>query len=138
MDNCGTSLTVFFEDPFWIGIVERIEDGKLMAAKHVFGAEPVGIEILDFVKNHYDDLKFSPAVACDAGIRKMNPKRAVREARKSVANSGVGTKSRQALKLQQQEFKKESAQSSRIQKAQKAELKFELRQQKRKEKHRGK
>ena len=64
MDNCGTSLTVFFEDPFWIGIVERIEDGKLMAAKHVFGAEPTGIEILDYVKNHYDDLKFSPAVAC--------------------------------------------------------------------------
>ena len=80
MDNCGTSLTVFFEDPFWIGIVERIEDGKLMAAKHVFGAEPTGIEILDYVKNHYDDLKFSPAVACDAGIHKMNPKRAVREA----------------------------------------------------------
>ena len=138
MDYYGTSLTVFFEDPFWIGIVERIEDGKLMAAKHVFGAEPTGIEILDYVKNHYDDLKFSPAVACDAGIHKMNPKRAVREARKTNASSGVGTKSQQALKLQQQEFKKESAQSSRIQKAQKAELKFELRQQKRKEKHRGK
>ena len=82
MDNCGTSLTVFFEDPFWIGIVERIEDGKLMAAKHVFGAEPTGIEILDYVKNHYDDLKFSPAVACDAGIHKMNPKRAVRGSKK--------------------------------------------------------
>ncbi|MCQ2249276.1 MAG: YjdF family protein [Treponema sp.] len=138
MDYCGTSLTVFFEDPFWTGIIERIEDGKLVVAKHVFGAEPTGIEILDFVRNHYDDLKFSPAVACDAGIHKMNPKRAVREARKSVANSGVGTKSQQALKLQHKEFKKESAQNRRIQKAQKAELRFELRQQKKKEKHRGK
>nr|WP_318744266.1 YjdF family protein [Treponema sp.] len=114
MDYYGTSLTVFFEDPFWIGIVERIEDGKLMAAKHVFGAEPTGIEILDYVKNHYDDLKFSPAVACDAGIHKMNPKRAVREARKSVANSGVGTKSQQALKLQHEELKKEACQNRRI------------------------
>lgn len=138
MDNCGTSLTVFFEDPFWTGIIERIEDGKLVVAKHVFGAEPTGIEILDFVRNHYDDLKFSPAVACDAGIHKMNPKRAVREARKSVADSGVGTKSQQALKLQHEEFKKESVQNRRIQKAQKAELRFELRQQKKKEKHRGK
>lgn len=138
MDYYGTSLTVFFEDPFWIGIVERIEDGKLMAVKHVFGAEPSGIEILDYVKNHYDDLKFSPAVACDAGIHKMNPKRAVKEARKSNASFGVGTKSQQALKLQHEELKKESAQSRRIQKAQKAELKFELKQQKKKEKHRGK
>ena len=138
MDNCGTSLTVFFEDPFWTGIVERIDGGTLMAARHVFGAEPTGIEILDFVKNHYDDLRFSPAVACDAGIHKMNPKRAVREAKKSVANSGVGTKSQQALKLQHEEFKKESVQNRRIKKAQKAELKFELRQQKKKEKHRGK
>lgn len=138
MDNCGTSLTVFFEDPFWIGIVERIEDGKLMAAKHVFGAEPTGIEILDYVENHYDDLKFSPAVACDAGIHKMNPKRAVREARKSNASFGVGTKSQQALKLQHEELKKENCQNRRIQKAKKAEFLFELRQQKRKEKHRGK
>ena len=23
------SLTVFFEDPFWVGVFERIEDGKL-------------------------------------------------------------------------------------------------------------
>lgn len=138
MDYCGTSLTVFFEDPFWTGIIERIEDGKLMAAKHIFGAEPTGIEILDFVKNHYDDLKFSPAVACDAEIHKMNPKRAVREAKKSITSTGTGTKSQQALKLQHEEFKKESVQKRRIQKALKAELKFELRQQKKKEKHRGK
>ena len=138
MDYCGTSLTVFFEDPFWIGIVERIEDGKLMAAKHVFGAEPTGIEILDFVKNHYCDLKFSPAVACDAGIHKMNPKRAVREARKTVSKNGIGTKSQQALKLQHEELKKESCQIRRKKKAEKAEFLFELKQQKKKEKHRGK
>ena len=24
-----TSLTVFFEDPFWVGIFERVDDGKL-------------------------------------------------------------------------------------------------------------
>jgi hypothetical protein len=27
------SLTVFFEDPFWVGVFERIDDGKLSACK---------------------------------------------------------------------------------------------------------
>ena len=62
----------------------------------------------------------------------------VREARKSNASFGVGTKSQQALKLQHEELKKETCQNRRIQKAKKAEFLFELRQQKRKEKHRGK
>ena len=34
------SLTVFFEDPFWVGVFERIEDGKLSVCKVTFGAEP--------------------------------------------------------------------------------------------------
>ena len=33
-------LTVFFEEPFWVGVFERIENGKLSAAKVTFGAEP--------------------------------------------------------------------------------------------------
>ena len=34
------SLTVFFEEPFWVGVFERIEDGKLSVCKVTFGAEP--------------------------------------------------------------------------------------------------
>lgn len=28
MDKVNGKLTVFFEEPFWVGIFERIEDGK--------------------------------------------------------------------------------------------------------------
>ena len=35
-----TSLTVFFEDPFWVGVVERIDEGKYSVCKVTFGAEP--------------------------------------------------------------------------------------------------
>ena len=35
-----SSLTVLFEDPFWVGIFERIDDGKLSVCKVTFGAEP--------------------------------------------------------------------------------------------------
>ena len=40
MDKVIGRLTVFFEDPFWIGVFERIENGRLSAAKVTFGAEP--------------------------------------------------------------------------------------------------
>lgn len=35
-----TSRTVFFEDPFRVGIFERIDEGKLSVCKVTFGAEP--------------------------------------------------------------------------------------------------
>ena len=40
MDKVNGKPTIFFEEPFWVGIFERIEDGKLSAAKVTFGAEP--------------------------------------------------------------------------------------------------
>ena len=33
MDKVIGRLTVFFEDPFWVGVFERIENGRLSAAK---------------------------------------------------------------------------------------------------------
>ena len=41
---CG-KLRVYFEEPFWIGVFERIEDGKLSVAKVIFGAEPKDYEV---------------------------------------------------------------------------------------------
>ena len=38
-ENIGR-LTVFFEDPFWVGVFERIESGRLSVCKVTFGAEP--------------------------------------------------------------------------------------------------
>ena len=35
-----TRFTVLYEEPFWIGVSERVENGKLTVAKHTFGAEP--------------------------------------------------------------------------------------------------
>jgi len=40
MDKLAVKLTILFEDPFWIGIFERIDDNKLSVAKITFGAEP--------------------------------------------------------------------------------------------------
>ena len=46
-------LTVYFDDPFWVGVFERVEDGKLSVCKVTFGAEPKDYEVLEFVLEHY-------------------------------------------------------------------------------------
>ena len=130
-------LTVFFEEPFWVGVFERIENGKLSAAKVTFGAEPKDYEVYAFILKHYCDLQFSPAVATVVKEAKQNPKRIQRDIKKSLAKNGIGTKSQQALKLQQEQNKQKRKVKSREQKLAETERLFELRQQKKKEKHRG-
>ena len=137
MDKVSGRLTVFFEEPFWIGVFEHISEGKLSVCKVTFGAEPKDYEIYDFVLKNYDHLRFSPAVATDVKETVRNPKRVRREVRKQVRNSGIGTKSQQALKLQQEQLKTERKAVNREQRETEKQRQFELKQQKRKKKHRG-
>ena len=133
----STKLTVFFEDPYWVGVFERVEEEKLSVAKITFGAEPKDYEVYDFILNRYSDLRYSPTVESAAKETARNPKRMQREARKQTLSSGIGTKSQQALQLQREQFKTERRSVSREQKLAEAERLFELKQQKKKEKHRG-
>ena len=130
-------LTVFFDDPFWVGVFERTDDGTLSACKVTFGAEPKDYEVWEFILKHYYELKFSPAI--ETGLRQTadNPKRRQRSARKQLERTGVGTKSQQALQTQLEQNKQERKVKSREQKQAEAERQFALRQQKKKEKHRG-
>lgn len=130
-------LTVYFEDPFWVGVFERVENGRLSAAKFTFGAEPKDSDVLELVLRHYDELKFSVGVQCDLRQAADNPKRRQREAAKQVSCRGIGTKSQQALAAQREEMKCERKRRSKEQKEAEQQRRFELRQQKRKEKHRG-
>ena len=137
MDKVSGKFTVFFEEPFWVGVFERVSEGKLSVCKVTFGEEPRNYEIYDFLLKNYYRLRFSPAVATDVKEAGRNPKRVQREVRKQVQNTGIGTKSQQALKLQQEQLKTERKIVSREQREAEKQRQFELRQQKRKEKHRG-
>lgn len=137
MDKITGKLTVFFEKPFWIGVFERIYDGKLSACKVTFGAEPKDYEVLDFILRHYNALKFSPPVETTIKQTAGNPKRRQRNVQKQMQNSGIGTKSQQALAKQREEMKNERRQTSKTQKEAEKQRHFDLKQQKRKEKHRG-
>ena len=137
MGEVRSRLTVYFEDPFWIGVFECIENKKLSVCKVTFGAEPTDAEIQEFILNNYYSLQFSPAVTTVVKETKKNPKRLQREAKKQMLNTGIGTKSQVALKLQQEKNKQERKVRSKEQKEAEKQRMFELKQQKRLEKHKG-
>ena len=137
MSRISGRLTVIFEDPFWVGFFERIENRKLSVVKVTFGAEPKDYEVLEFINRDYYHLQFSTGVETVVKDTRKNPKRAQRDAKKQTLETGIGTKSQQALKLQQEQNKQERKVRSREQREAENRRAFELKQIKKREKHRG-
>ena len=137
MDKVNGRLTVYFEEPFGVGIFEHIEDGKLSVAKVIFGVEPKDYEVQEYIQKYYFGLKFSPAVEAIVKDIKRNPKRMQRSAKKQMLETGISTKSQLALKLQQEQNKHERKERSRKKKEAEEQRMFELKQLKKREKHKG-
>lgn len=133
-----SSLTVLFENPFWVGLYERTDGDLYEVCKITFGAEPKDYEVLDFVLKNWNDLKFSPPIKTDrVEDRRINPKRMQREINCQLQNRGIGTKAQQALKLQHEQRKCERTAISKEQREAERDRKFEIRREKKKSKHRG-
>jgi hypothetical protein len=138
MEQIISKLAVFFEEPFWVGIYEREAEGKYEVCKIMFGAEPRDYEVYDFLLKNWTDLRFSKSMEVERVTQKrMNPKRMQRQIKKQLQNNGIGTKAQQALKLQHEQGKLERKKCSREEKESEKERQFELRQEKRKAKHKG-
>lgn len=139
--SCGSNhLTVFFEDPFWVGVVERQEDDTLHAARHIFGSEPSPPQVLEFVLYQLGSLLAKPAVAVSAeqpAPRPANPKRAAREAARALAQRGSSAQAYEALRLQLEQNKQLRKQHTRAQREAEANYKRRLKLQKAKARHRG-
>ena len=130
-------LTVLFESPFWVGIFEKEQDGKYSVARIVFGAEPRDFEVFEFVINKMDQLKFSNPQEDEIVKWKINPKRLQREVKKEISKKNIVSKAQDALRLEIEKNKKERRSfNSKLKEAIKQE-RFELKQQKKKEKKRG-
>lgn len=139
MNQVTSRLTVFFDEPFWTAVYERIQNGKLEAAKIMFGAEPKDYEVYEYFLKNWNRIRFSPPVEEETeNGRKINPKRMQRAIHQQLSQSGIGTKAQQALKLQQEQNKTGRKSFSRQKSEEEKQRKFELRQQKKKEKHNGK
>ena len=56
--SVSSTLTVYHDGQFWVGLAEHVEDGRYDAARIVFGAEPSNEEILQFVVSKWAKLAF--------------------------------------------------------------------------------
>lgn len=131
-------LTIFYEDPFWVGIFEKTDEGLLETSRVVFGAEPKDYEVYEFVLLNYYKLRFSKPISVEAEVEKrINPKRLLRKIKKETIDVGIGTKAQQAIKLEQESRKLDNKKVSKEIREEQERLKFQLRQEKRKEKKRG-
>jgi hypothetical protein len=133
--------TILFEKRFWVGIFERTDKEGYAVARHIFGGEPSDPEIHEFVLNHYAELKFGELKQLELQIQRMNPKRVQREVRREMEKMKESTKpSTLAQDYMREELEKKKMQKKSINSAEKEarkEEQFSLKQQKRKEKHRG-
>lgn len=134
----NSKLTVLFQDPFWIALVECECDEKYEVCKITFGAEPKDNEVYEFFIKNYNRLSFSrPVKAEKTEVKKINPKRMQREIKKATSEIGVGTKAQQALKLEYEQNKAEKKIRTKEMKEAEAQRRYLLRQQKKKQKHNG-
>ena len=135
----GTSrLTILFEDPFWIGLYEREDDTGYAVCRIVFGGEPRDQEVYAHLLEHWRTLRFSPPRPGTEHLPPpKSPKRRQREARRMTQAAGIGTKAQQALRLQREQGGRERKAARRARDEAEEKRKFQLRQEKKKQKHRG-
>lgn len=127
-----------FQNPFWIGIYERMDKERYEVCKIVFGEEPKDGQIYHFLQNNWRKLKFSVPIQQEKSEeKKINPKRMQRQIHRQMKNSGIGTKAQQALKLQTEQTKVIQKKKRKEQNEAEKEIQYRLHQEKKKQKHRG-
>lgn len=135
--SVSSTLTVYHDGQFWVGLAEHVEGGRYGVARIVFGAEPSDEEILRFVTSKWEKFSFFGGKPAEASKPAKNPKRRAREAAKALNRPAMSTKALQALVAQREAMKQESAHARSRRRAEEADARFEQRKLKRKQKHRG-
>lgn len=135
--SVSSTLTVYHDGQFWVGLAEHVEDDRYGVVRIIFGAEPSDEEILQFVSSKWEKLAFSDGEPAGKHEPAKNPKRRLREASKTLKQPAMSTKAQLALAEQREALKRESAHARSRRRAEEAEARFEQRKLKRKQRHRG-
>ncbi len=136
----SSTLTVYHDGQFWVGVIEHVERGELSVARVVFGAEPSNEEIYTWVLGHWASLRLSEAcVPVDVRSEHMagNPKRRAREAAKAMRERGTSTASQLALARERERVKNEMRSSRVMRCKEAAQVRWEARQEKKRRRRRG-
>lgn len=138
MDRNVGSFTVLFQPPFWVGIAERWETEGYSAARVVFGPEPTDAQIYQWLEREWHRLNFSPAAEGERpAAERKNPKRIQREAQAAIRDRGVSTRAQEALSRQREQEGAARKREAKGRREQERQAKYLLRQQKKREKKRG-
>jgi hypothetical protein len=131
-------LTVYFDGSFWVGLLERREHQSAYFHKVVFGAEPSGGVLLQWL---HHELPQSDFVAVSQATHQTklarNPKRRQREAAAQTSARCPGTSSREALKKAYEFLEMNANCRKAVEQRRIRDVRFEQRQKKQKEKRRG-
>ena len=92
--SVSSTLTVYHDGQFWVGLAEHVEDGRYGVARIVFGTEPSDEEILQFVVDKWEKLSFFDGKPAEASKPAKNPKRRAREAAKALKQPAMSTTER--------------------------------------------
>ena len=134
-------LTILFDPPYWIGLIEAETDGLLYAARYIFGAEPCDPEVYAFVQHDLLPLMRTMTVGLPidsaAKPRRINPKRMQRDIRREVLRTDVPSKAHEAMRLQIEANTQERLTVSHAERDAKRQHKRDLAAAKAKAKHKG-
>lgn len=131
--SVSSTLTLYHNGQFWVGIVEHFEDGKLGVARIIFGAEPSDAEVLRFVVDRWEKLVFFGDEALELDKLARNPKRRMREAAKALRKPAMSTKAQQAISVQRESKKMESSRARSQRQQEEKQARFVQRAEKRKQ-----
>lgn len=76
--SVSSTLTVYHDGQFWVGLAEHVEDGSYSVTRIVFGAEPSDEQILQFVVSKWEKLQFFGDKSTEVHKPAKNPKRRIR------------------------------------------------------------
>ncbi|RSN01891.1 DUF2992 domain-containing protein [Nonomuraea sp. WAC 01424] len=135
------TLSVYLDGPFWVGVLEVAEGGRLRATRFTLGSEPTDPELHEFLMRHGVALReqahAAPAVAAAERPKRVTPKRAAKLAARAAAQVSVrSTAAQEAMRLELESRKQEAARGRRERRRELAEHKREVARRKRLERRR--
>jgi hypothetical protein len=95
-------LTVYFDEPWWVGVFEQEEDNTIRLLRYIFGSEPSTTEVYELVLHKMTILFEQPIINVATNKTTPNhisPKRVKREVAQQMRTHGLSTKSQEAMRL---------------------------------------
>ena len=124
----SVKFTLYFEDPYWVGLIEQTSENLIQMGRIVFGAEPSNAELKEFVLHRFSSVALRP-VAESVSVPKRH--------RKVKEDSSRTKRSLEIYKNAMTTLKAERKASNKQQRIETEEKKFELLREKKRKKRQG-